>query len=73
MNENQQYMPPDITWEYNLDKARQLLDDVGAQPGADGISVLNGRRMAWLSTASTNSVRQKEQEIIKAGLQQIGI
>lgn len=73
MNENQQYMPSDITWEYNLDKARQLLDEVGAQPGPDGIRVLNGRRMAWLSTASTNSVRQKEQEIIKAGLQQIGI
>jgi peptide/nickel transport system substrate-binding protein len=73
MNENQQYMPSDVTWEYNLDKARQLLDEVGAQPGPDGIRVLNGRRMAWLSTASTNSVRQKEQEIIKASLQQIGI
>jgi peptide/nickel transport system substrate-binding protein len=73
MNENAQYMPADITWEYNLDKARQLLDEVGAMPGSDGVRVLNGRRMAWLSTASTNSVRQKEQEIIKASLQQIGI
>jgi peptide/nickel transport system substrate-binding protein len=73
MNENSQYMPAGLTWEYNLDKARQLLDEVGAQPGPDGIRVLNGRRMAWLSTASTNSVRQKEQEIIKAALQQIGI
>jgi peptide/nickel transport system substrate-binding protein len=73
MNENAQYMPSDITWEYNLDKARQLLDEVGATPGSDGVRVLNGRRMAWLSTASTNSVRQKEQEIIKASLQQIGI
>ncbi|HEY1295685.1 MAG TPA: peptide ABC transporter substrate-binding protein [Chloroflexota bacterium] len=73
MNENSQYMPSDITWEYNLDKARQLLDEVGARPGPDGVRVLNGRRMAWLSTASTNSVRQKEQEIIKASLQQIGI
>jgi peptide/nickel transport system substrate-binding protein len=73
MNENAQYMPSDITWEYNLDKARQLLDEVGATPGADGIRELNGRRMAWVSTASTNSVRQKEQEIIKSSLQQIGI
>jgi peptide/nickel transport system substrate-binding protein len=73
MNENAQYMPSDITWEYNLDKARQLLDDVGATPGPDGIRVLNGRPMSWLSTASTNSVRQKEQEIIKSSLQQIGI
>ena len=73
MNENVQYMPPGITWEFNLDRARQLLDEVGATPGPDGIRVLNGRRMAWLSTASTNSVRQKEQEIIKSALQQIGI
>ena len=73
MNENPRYMPAGITWEFNLDRARQLLDEVGAQPGPDGIRVLNGRRMAWLSTASTNSVRQKEQEIIKSALQQIGI
>jgi peptide/nickel transport system substrate-binding protein len=73
MNENTQYMPSDITWEFNLDKARQLLDDVGAKPGPDGIRVLNGRRMHWLYGASTNSVRQKEQEILKAALGQIGI
>jgi peptide/nickel transport system substrate-binding protein len=66
-------MPPGLTWEYNLDKARALLDEVGAGPGSDGIRVLNGRRMSWLYSASTNSVRQKEQEIIKASLQQIGI
>jgi peptide/nickel transport system substrate-binding protein len=73
LNENSQYMPPDITWEFNLDKARQLLDEVGAKPAADGVRVLNGRRMHWLYGSSTNSVRQKEQEIIKAALAQIGI
>ncbi len=73
MNENTQYMPPDVKWEYNLDKARQLLDEVGAAPGPDGIRVFNGRRMSWLYGSSTNSVRQKEQEIIKASLQQVGI
>ncbi|MBV9174246.1 MAG: peptide ABC transporter substrate-binding protein [Chloroflexi bacterium] len=73
MNENAQYMPPGLTWEYNLDKARALLDEVAAAPGPDGIRVLNGRRMSWLYSSSTNSVRQKEQEIIKAALQQIGI
>jgi peptide/nickel transport system substrate-binding protein len=73
MNENTQYMPDGIDWEFNLDKARQLLDEVGAQPGPDGVRDLNGRRMAWLSTASTNSVRQKEQEIIKSTLRQVGI
>jgi peptide/nickel transport system substrate-binding protein len=73
LNENPRYMPQGITWEFNLDKARQLLDEVGAAPGADGIRVLNGRRMAWLFSASTNSVRQKEQQIIKDALRQVGI
>ena len=73
MNENTQYMPQGITWEFNLNKARQLLDEVGATPGADGIRVLNGRRMSWVYGASTNSVRQKEQEIVKAALGQVGI
>ncbi|MBV9327729.1 MAG: peptide ABC transporter substrate-binding protein [Chloroflexi bacterium] len=73
MNENAQYMPQGITWEYNLDKARALLDEVGATPGADGIRILNDRRKSWLYSSSTNSVRQKEQEIIKQALQQIGI
>jgi peptide/nickel transport system substrate-binding protein len=73
MNEVAEYMPKGITWEYNLDKARQLLDDAGATRGADGIRVLNGRKMSWLFGSSANSVRQKEQEIIKAALQQLGI
>jgi peptide/nickel transport system substrate-binding protein len=73
MNEVPEYMPPGIGWEYNLGKAAQLLDEAGATRGADGIRVLNGRKMSWLFGSSTNSVRQKEQEIIKAALQQLGI
>jgi peptide/nickel transport system substrate-binding protein len=73
MNEVPEYMPKGITWEYNLDKARQLLDDVGASRGSDGIRVLNGRKMSWIYGSSANSVRQKEQEIVKAALQQLGI
>lgn len=73
LNNNPRYMPKGISWEFNLDKAKQLLDEVGAKPGSDGIRVLNGRKMSWVYTASTNAVRQKEQQIIKAALQQIGI
>ncbi len=73
MNEVEQYMPKGITWEYNLAKAAQLLDDAGASKGPDGIRVLNGRKMSWIFGSSANSVRQKEQEIVKASLQQLGI
>ena len=73
LNENKQFMPQDLTWEFNLEKAAQLLDEVGAAPGPDGIRVLNGRRMDWLWMTSINAVRQKTQEIVKAALAQIGI
>jgi len=73
LNENTQFMPKGITWEFNLDKAKQLLDQAGATPGSDGIRVLNGRKMSWVYGSSQNAVRQKEQEIIKAALGQIGI
>jgi len=73
MNEVPAYMPKDLTWEYNPEKAKQLLDAAGAKPGPDGIRVLNGRKMSWLYRASTNSLRQKTQQIIKDGLKQVGI
>ncbi len=73
LTSNKQFMPEDLTWEFNLEKAAQLLDEVGATPGPDGIRVLNGRRMDWLWTTSINAVRQKTQEIVKAALAQIGI
>jgi peptide/nickel transport system substrate-binding protein len=73
LNNNPLYMPKDITWKFDLDAAKQLLDDAGAAPGSDGIRTLNGRKMSWLFTASTNDLRQKEQEIIKAALQKLNI
>ena len=73
LDNNPSYMPKDITWEFNLDKANQLLDEVGAKPGPDGIRVLNGRKMSWVYTAAQSSVTQKTQEIIKAALAKVGI
>ena len=73
LNNDPQYNPPDATWKYDLTQAKQLLDQAGAKPGGDGILVLNGRPMNWVWATSVNSVRQKNQEIVKAALQQIGI
>lgn len=73
MNESPAYMPPGITWEYDIDRANQLLDEVGATRGSDGIRELNGRAMRWVSSASTNSVRQKEQEIMKQAFSELGV
>lgn len=73
MNESPEYMPPGITWEYDLDRANQLLDEAGAARGGGGIRELNGREMRWVSSATINAVRQKTQEIMKESFAELGI
>jgi len=73
MNESPEYMPDGITWEYDIEQANALLDEAGAARGSDGIRELNGRRLSWSSSASINSVRQKEQEIIKQAFAELGV
>jgi peptide/nickel transport system substrate-binding protein len=60
--------------EYNIDKANQILDQAGYTRGSDGIRVTpTGVRMHVVYQTTINSLRQKEQDIVKAGWQQIGI
>jgi peptide/nickel transport system substrate-binding protein len=62
------------SFEYNIDKANQLLDQAGYARGSDGIRMTPaGVRMHVVYQTSINSLRQKEQDIVKAGWQQIGI
>jgi peptide/nickel transport system substrate-binding protein len=71
--------PTDLTWPgasltVNLNAANQLLDQAGYQRGTDGIRVTpGGVRMKVLFATSVNSLRQKEQAIIKDGWQKLGI
>lgn len=73
MNEVPPLMPDDVTWEFNLEKANQLLDEAGAERGPDGIRVLNGVPMRWVYQTSVNPVRQQNQEIVKAACAELGI
>jgi peptide/nickel transport system substrate-binding protein len=62
------------TMEYNIDKANQILDQAGYTRGSDGIRMTpGGVRMHVVYQTTINSLRQKEQDIVKAGWQQIGI
>jgi peptide/nickel transport system substrate-binding protein len=61
-------------YEFNLDKANQLLDAAGYKKGGDGIRMTpSGVRMKVLYQTSTNSLRQKEQALVKDGWQKLGI
>jgi peptide/nickel transport system substrate-binding protein len=62
------------SFEFNLDKANQMLDQAGFTRGGDGIRVTpDGTRMHVVFQTSTNSLRQKEQDVVKDGWQKIGI
>jgi peptide/nickel transport system substrate-binding protein len=60
--------------EFNIDKANQILDQAGYKRGSDGVRATpDGVRMKVVYQTTINSLRQKEQEIVKSGWQQIGI
>jgi peptide/nickel transport system substrate-binding protein len=61
-------------YEFNIDKANQILDEAGYKKGGDGIRMTpQGVRMKVIYQTSINSLRQKEQALVKDGWQKIGI
>ena len=62
------------TYEFSIDKANRILDEAGYRRGSDGIRTTpQGVRMKVLYSTSINSLRQKEQALVKDGWQKIGI
>ena len=60
--------------EYNIDKAKKLLDDAGWKPGADGIRVKNGVRLAFSnSTTAGNHIREQVQQFMQQSFKDIGV
>jgi peptide/nickel transport system substrate-binding protein len=59
---------------YDPDKARQLLDQAGWKPGADGIREKGGVRMRLKITTTTgNKLREMVQQVLVAQLKKIGM
>ncbi|HLJ58159.1 MAG TPA: peptide ABC transporter substrate-binding protein [bacterium] len=58
---------------FDLARANQLLDEAGYTRGPDGIRQKGGVKLQVVYQTSVNSLRQKEQEIIKAGWEKIGV
>jgi len=60
--------------EYNLDKAKALLDAAGWRPGTDGIRQKNGVRLAFSnSTTAGNHLREQAQQYVQQSFRAIGI
>ncbi len=58
--------------KYDVAAANQLLDQAGWAKGSDGVRQKDGVRMHLVYQTTVNPLRQKEQDIVKSGWQQIG-
>ncbi len=56
----------------DLNRANSLLDEAGWKRGPDGVRAKDGVKMEIAYVTSVNSLRQKEQQIVKAGFDQLG-
>jgi peptide/nickel transport system substrate-binding protein len=63
---------PNTSWEFDLDKANQILDDAGWAKDGDWRSK-DGVQLKVTYATSVNQVRQKTQQVVKDAFEQIGI
>ncbi|MGE4077849.1 MAG: peptide ABC transporter substrate-binding protein [Reyranella sp.] len=60
-------------FEFNIDKANDVLEKAGWKKGADGIREKDGKKLRFVYQTSINQPRQKTQAIVKQACQKAGI
>ena len=73
MNNPPRFRSPNTKWEFNIDKANQLLEAAGWKKGGDGVREKGGKKLKFVYQTSVNGIRQKEQAVIKQSCQKAGI
>ena len=75
MPQNSYYYNPNLpAQEFNLERARQILDEAGWVPGADGIRAKDGVRLSFAnSTTSGNHLREQAQQFLQQTFAEIGV
>ncbi len=73
LNAPERFRSPNNTWEFNGDKANQLLDQAGWVRGVDGIRAKDGKRLTMLFQAAANATVQKIQAVVKQAAARAGI
>jgi peptide/nickel transport system substrate-binding protein len=73
LNNPPRYRSPNTKAEFNIDKANQILEAAGWKAGADGVREKGGKKLKFVYQTSVNSLRQKEQAVVKQACQKAGI
>src|SRR5207249_3346664 len=67
------FVSKNTKWEFNADKANQILDGAGWKRGADGIRAKDGKKLKLVYQTSINALRQKTQQVVKQACSKTGI
>ena len=73
VNNPKKFVSPNTKWEFNIDKANQVLEEAGWRKGPDGIRAKDGKKLKFVYQTSINTPRQKTQAIVKQACQKAGI
>jgi peptide/nickel transport system substrate-binding protein len=73
LNAPARFVSKSTRWEFNVDKANQILDAAGWKRGADGIRAKDGKKLKFVYQTSINAPRQKNQQIVKQACAKAGI
>jgi len=73
LNQPARFQSKTTKWEFNVEKANQILEAAGWKKGADGIRAKDGKRLKLLYQTSINAPRQKTQAIVKQAAAKAGI
>ncbi|GAV34825.1 oligopeptide-binding protein AppA precursor [Roseomonas sp. TAS13] len=67
------FSSPNTRYEFNIQKAIDLLEKAGWKPGAGGIRSKDGKALKFVFQTSTNGPRQQTQQIVKQACRKAGI
>jgi peptide/nickel transport system substrate-binding protein len=73
VNNPERFKSKNTGFEFNVEKANQILEAAGWKRGGDGIRAKDGKPLKFVFQTSINAPRQKNQTIIKQACQRAGI
>jgi peptide/nickel transport system substrate-binding protein len=73
INNPERFRSKTTKYEFNVDKAIDILEKAGWKKGADGVREKDGKKLKLAYQTSINQPRQKNQAIVKQACQKAGI
>ena len=73
LNQPERFQSKATKFEFNVEKANQILEAAGWKKGSDGIRAKDGKKLKMVYQTSINAPRQKTQAIVKQAAAKAGI